>query len=156
MHIGFLSVILAVKYHIICRYDCLFLINNSWYMHKTRPLFIEWHFTARSRKVSSPRDSGKYYSNRSDIWQTPEQQSYRDAYQASKRYEHYDIQSCGFEISRDLAARRPSASWIETLGLQSMCLQLSDEIKMKYIVCGRDNAAVAVVTKNIRSIFCMR
>ena len=33
----------------------------------------------------------------------------RDAYQISKRYDHHDIQSRGFETSRDLAVRRPSA-----------------------------------------------
>ena len=37
--------------------------------------------------------------------------------QISERYDHCNIQSRGFEISRDLAVRRLTAWWIEALGL---------------------------------------
>ena len=45
-------------------------------------------------------------SNRSEIWQPHRQQCYRDACQISERYDHCNIQSRGFETSRDLAVRR--------------------------------------------------
>ena len=43
------------------------------------------------------------------LWnlQEPRQQRCRDACQISERYEHYTIQSRGFETSRDLTVRRP-------------------------------------------------
>ena len=44
--------------------------------------------TARSREVSNPRDSGLSFSNRSEIWQAPQQQC--------------NIQYLGFRTSRDL------------------------------------------------------
>ena len=62
-----------------------------------------------SREVSKPRDSGLDFSNRSQIWQAPRQQRCRDACQISERYDHYNIQSRGFETSRDLAVRRLTA-----------------------------------------------
>ena len=48
------------------------------------------------------RDSGLDISNRSDIWQTPRQPRCRDACQNSERYDLYNVQSRGFETSRDL------------------------------------------------------
>ena len=41
----------------------------------------------------------------------------RDACQISERYAHNNIQSRGFQISRDLAVRRLTASWIEAQGI---------------------------------------
>ena len=64
--------------------------------------------TSKSREVSKPRDWGLNFANHSDIWQAPRQQRCRDACQISERYDHYNIQSPGFETSRDLAVRRPS------------------------------------------------
>ena len=67
------------------------------------------YFTARSREVSKPRDSGLNFSNRSEIWQVPRQRCCRGACQISERYDHCNIQSRGFETSRDLAVRRLTA-----------------------------------------------
>ena len=39
--------------------------------------------TTRCREVSKPRDSGLDFSNRSEIWQAPRQQRYRDVCQIS-------------------------------------------------------------------------
>ena len=47
------------------------------------------------------------------IWQAPRQQCYRDACQISERYDHCNIKPRGFETSRDLTVRCPSAWWIE-------------------------------------------
>ena len=46
------------------------------------------------------------FSNRSEIWQEPRQQRCRDACQIADGYDHFNIQSLGFETSRDLAVRR--------------------------------------------------
>ena len=46
--------------------------------------------TARSREVSKPQDSGLDFSNRSKIWQAPQQQRCWDACHIS---DHYNIQS---------------------------------------------------------------
>ena len=43
-----------------------------------------------------------YFSNSSDIWQAPRQQGCRCTCQISERYTRVNIQSRGFEISRDL------------------------------------------------------
>ena len=56
------------------------------------------------RKISW--DSGVDFSNRSEIWQAPRQQRRRDACQIAEWYGNYNIQSCGFEASRDLVPRR--------------------------------------------------
>ena len=59
---------------------------------------IHWadgRLTARSRKVSKPRDSGLDYPNRSEIWQAPRQQRCRDACQISERYTNFNIQYHG-------------------------------------------------------------
>ena len=61
--------------------------------------------TARSREVSKPRDSGLDRSNSSKIWQAFRQPRCRNACQNSERYDHCNIQSHGFETSRDLAVR---------------------------------------------------
>ena len=65
--------------------------------------------TARSREVSKPRDSGLNFSNRSEIWQVPRQHCCRGACQISELYDHCNIQSRGFETSRDLVVRRLTA-----------------------------------------------
>ena len=58
-------------------------------------------------KSRMSRDSGSNISNRSEIWQAPRQSCCRDACQMSERYDRYNIQSRGFETSRDLAVRGP-------------------------------------------------
>ena len=65
-----------------------------------------YSLTARSREVSKPRDSGLYVSNRFEIWQAPRQQFCRVASQISKRHDHYNMQSRGFETSLGLALGR--------------------------------------------------
>ena len=62
--------------------------------------------TTRSREASKPRDSSLDFSNHSWIWQAPRQQRCRDSCQILERYDHYNIQSRGFETLRDLAVRR--------------------------------------------------
>ena len=52
--------------------------------------------------VSKERDLGLNFSNRSDIWQAPRQQRCRDACQISEQYNHYNIQSGGFETWREI------------------------------------------------------
>ena len=63
-------------------------------------------YRIRSHKDSKPRDPGLYFSNHSESWQAHRQQCCRDAGQISERYDQYNIQSRGFEISRALAVRR--------------------------------------------------
>ena len=58
-------------------------------------------------KSRMSRDSGSNISNHSEIWQAPRQSCCRDACQISERYDRYNIQSRGFETSRDLAVRGP-------------------------------------------------
>ena len=48
-------------------------------------------------------------ANRSEIWQVPRQRCCRGACQISERYDHCNIQSRGFETSRDLTVRRLTA-----------------------------------------------
>ena len=70
---------------------------------------IDWTvrcLTARSRKDTMPRNSSLELTNHSEIWQVPRKQRCRDACQISEQYNHYNIQSHGFETSRDLAVRR--------------------------------------------------
>ena len=49
------------------------------------------------------------FFDRSAIWQAPRQERYKEVWQISKRYDHSNIQSRGFETSRDLTVRRQSA-----------------------------------------------
>ena len=65
--------------------------------------------TARSPEVSKPRDSCFGLSKRFEIWHAPLQQCCRDACQISERYDHHNTQSQGFDTSRYLTVRRPSA-----------------------------------------------
>ena len=69
--------------------------------------------TTRSREVSKPRDLGLIFSSHSEIWQAPQQQHCRNVCQIAERYDHYNIESRGFETSRDLVVRRPSAMRME-------------------------------------------
>ena len=89
---------------------CLFIANN-----KPRPSIhqADGRLTARSREVSKPRDWDLEFSNRSEIWIAHRQQCCRDACQMSGGCDDYNIQSRGFEASRDLAVRRLTAKWIE-------------------------------------------
>ena len=67
------------------------------------------HLNTRSREVSKPRDSCLDFSNRSDTWQAARQQRCRDAHQIAGRNNHNNIESRGFEMSWELAARRLNA-----------------------------------------------
>ena len=55
------------------------------------------------------RDSDLDFSNHSEIWQASRQQRCRDASQISELYDRYNIQTHGFETSRDLDVRRLAA-----------------------------------------------
>ena len=80
--------------------------------------------------ISKSRDSRLNFSNRSEIWQVCRQQRCRHASQIADtnlklRYNHYNIQSRGFEPSRDLAVRRLTASWMEAqVDTQRICVML--------------------------------
>ena len=80
--------------------------------------YADGRFTVRSCEVSKPWVSVLYFSNRSEIWQAPQQQRCRDACQISERYDHYNIKSHGFENSPDFAARHLTAQWIEVQNTQ--------------------------------------
>ena len=56
------------------------------------------------RCLEAPR-FGFNFSNGSEVWQAPRQQRCRDARQISERYDHCNIQSRGFETSRNLTVR---------------------------------------------------
>ena len=56
--------------------------------------------TARSRKVPKPRDWGRNFSNRFEIWHVHRQRCCRGACQITGPYDHYNIQSRSFETSR--------------------------------------------------------
>ena len=66
--------------------------------------------TARSLKVSRPRDSSLELSNRSNVWQDHKQQRRRDACQISERYDYCNIQSRGFATSRNFVLLYKSTS----------------------------------------------
>ena len=70
---------------------------------------MDGRLIVRFREVSKPRDLGLYFSNRSEILQAHRQQRCQDACQILERQDHYNIQSRGFETSRDLTVRRSSA-----------------------------------------------
>ena len=82
---------------------CLYSISGRTSCHKI------------SRNLEAG-DSCFDLSNCSEIWQAPRQQRCRDVCQISERYDNYNIQSHGFETSRDLAVKRLTAQWIEALG----------------------------------------
>ena len=82
-------------------------------MHKSKQIY--WNladYLQESETHFFHGDSCLDCSNRSEIWQAPRQQRYRDACQIPERYDHYNIQSRGFETPRDLAVRRLTAYWI--------------------------------------------
>ena len=85
---------------------------HSTYNGSYRTVSIHWadgRLTARSRKISKPRDSSLDFSNRFESWQVLRQQGCRDACQILQRYDHYNIQARGFETSSDLAVKRLTA-----------------------------------------------
>ena len=49
------------------------------------------------------------------LWQVPPRQHCRDACRISEPYDHYNIQSRGFETSRGMVVRRLTALWIKSL-----------------------------------------
>ena len=123
---AFIGVTCCVDYFQSC--DCAKIAKHmtSWFVYSeaqdlcilfmlcvdTGPLFTkptDVLNTVRSRKASKPRDSCLDFSNRSEIWQAPRHQRCRDTCQISERYDHDNIQSCGFKTSRDLTVRRPPA-----------------------------------------------
>ena len=69
--------------------------------------------TAKSHEVTKPRDCMLLSSHRSDILQASRQHCCRGASQISELLKKSKPGSRGFETSRDLAVRRPSAWWIE-------------------------------------------
>ena len=62
--------------------------------------------SARTRKVSKPRDLYLELSDRSEIWQALRQRCCRCSCQISKRYDNIKYQSRGCETLRDLTKRR--------------------------------------------------
>ena len=82
---------------------------------------VHFHYTAKglnslsgrttNRKISRPWDSGLDLT----IALKPERHlsSSATACKISERYDHYNMQSRGFETSRDLAVRRLTSYWIE-------------------------------------------
>ena len=79
--------------------------------------------SARSRKVSKPRNLYLELSERSEIWQALRQRCCRCACQISKRYDNLKYQSRGFETSRDLTKRRLLGYWD---GAQDICRHKSN------------------------------
>ena len=61
-------------------------------------------YTAWSCEVSKSRDSGSGFANHFEIWLASRRQCCWDACQISGRCDSYNIQSGGFETSRDLAS----------------------------------------------------
>ena len=71
--------------------------------------YADGRFTPKSRGVSKPRDWMLWWSDRSELWQASRQQRCcRGACQISERYDHYNIQSRGFETLRNLSVLRAS------------------------------------------------
>ena len=75
------------------------------------------------KKVSKPRHLCLKFSNRSEIWQALRQQRCRGTCQISELYGHYNTQCRGFETSRYLTVRCPSAQWIEALKMMNKISQ---------------------------------
>ena len=81
--------------------------------------------TIRYREVSKPRDSGFDFPIALKFDSHLSSSACRAAScQISERYDHYNIQSHGFEASRDLVVRRLTAYWIH-LGV---CVYQSDSM----------------------------
>ena len=82
--------------------------NNQDFVYMSNPVLCKI-FTARSREVSKyARFMFRLY-NRFEILQAHRYQSCRDACQITERRDHYNTKSRGFETSRELTVRRPSA-----------------------------------------------
>ena len=80
-------------------HDILYCSRSLTYRHITRPVGVDTlslpsqhrasihkadrRLTARCREASKPRDSGLYFSNRSEIWQATQQRS--EIWQASRQ-----------------------------------------------------------------------
>ena len=116
-----------------CSGPCLWwlLFANQWrvwgwgcllpWLQGSWPLFTKWWDVL-------PQDLVKSWSRKIRILTFPialkfdrhatGQQYCQDDCQISERYNHYNIQSRGFETSRDLAVRRLTAQWIEALAMQ--------------------------------------
>ena len=113
----------------------LLLDTDLFHIWHLRPVFTKWKngLTARSHEVSNQRDSSLNFSNRSEIWQAPRQHYCRDACQISERYDHYNIQSRGFEISWDLAMGRLTAlvTRFSSPGQSHNCLSASEATRTK-------------------------
>ena len=65
----------------------------------------------RSREVPKSRELYLELSDRSEIWQTPQEHCCRCASQISKRCHNLSYQSCGFETSQDPTIRRLIGYW---------------------------------------------
>ena len=91
--------------HLIIIYDWFFVDSLDAFSYTIQGLCslsgrtsyhkISWSFEAR--------DSGLDFPIAVKNWQAPRPQRCRTACQISQRWDHYNMQSCGFETSRDLA-----------------------------------------------------
>ena len=80
--------------------------RSLWRKKRSRHSRYMCRLIARSREVSKSQNSGLHFTNRSEIWQAHRRQHRcRDAYQIPERCNHYNTQSRGFDISRDLVVR---------------------------------------------------
>ena len=70
-----------------------------------------------TQEIVKTRISGLDFFNCSEMCRTHRQQRCRDARQIAERVNQYNIQSRGFETSRDLAVQHPSIKWIKAPGL---------------------------------------
>ena len=96
----------------------VFAFLANWHSHWHSSSLALYSLRARTsyRKISWTFEAMRFgfiLPNRSEMWQAPRQQCCRDACQISQRYDHYNIQSRGFETSRDLVVRRVTAQWKE-------------------------------------------
>ena len=62
---------------------------------------VDRRLIVRSREVSKPRDSGLDFFIHTEIPQATRQQYCLDACKIAERYDNHNIQSRGFEASRD-------------------------------------------------------
>ena len=101
------------------------ITNIVWIISRAFMHQEDIRLIARSREYSKPRDSSLNFLNRSEIWEAPQQQCYGTTCPIPERYDNYNIQSHGFETTRDLAVRRPTSQWTEALIQSHLQLQRS-------------------------------
>ena len=82
--------------------------------------------------LSSLSGTARYHLNcfnRSIIWRAHRQKCCWDVCQISERNGRYNIQYRRLDTSRDLAVRRPSSQWVDSLN----CIALNDDIMLRYL-----------------------